>query len=948
MHTKKIWIERLLAVGCLTHVAMAAADAEGPPADATGSDVLATVVVTGSNVRGSAENPIAPLQVLDREQLTQGNALQFNEILQNVPANTGSALYNESGQLSGTAQFALRGLGYSSTLVLVNGRRAGVSPLSDKSGSDFLDINQFPLSMVERVEVLKDGASAIYGSEAVAGVVNIITRRGFEGFELSTDYQSASNRAYSVSLATGVAFDRGSFNLYATYLDQTGNSRSDFDWLMERVGGNGVRGRSQLLSTNGYPGTFSRASFNAAGQPVLATGAVGASDPNCEAAGGVFRINDNGTVNTNLCHADFTDQIAIIPEQRRMQAFAEFTYELADGVSFFNETSVSSNLNLLDSTVGGFTNGAGADNAKGFAYVPANHPFNFFVASPSDPRRIVYIDPNQWNPAVHQAVDVVGSLRPEGVNRSGDKRQKNDYLRTANGVNWELSDYWETTVSHGYAQARFEENDPMGVNAQVLNNLLLSGAYNPFGTSIVDPDRVSPKDGTTVAANSDATLSQIFYTANTTRRTDQHVVNASLSGPVVSMAGGDIAMAVGAQYRDLRLKVTPDSLFAAGGGTVSTVTSGFEAQQDVAAGYLETIVPFHDRAQVQLAVRHEDYGGAVGSSTDPKVAGRVAIIDGLALRGSWGTSFQAPTLTQQSTTTTRSIVNDPVIVGANGQLTCGSTTRAGNALVQTSGSNLEPQQSENFNLGLDVTPLDALTFSGDYWRYRYSNLIAAAQNGQAVVSGECGTGQFIADPRVVRSPGGLIEVINSDYVNVGKVITDGVDLSAVYRFPTGPIGSFTLRADSTYTNKFDVYGANGVVTDKVGNRNFTNNFAPMPRWRATGTAAWSLGAHSAAVSMHFTDSYRNDQSNNAPIASYTTFDVQYGLNLTGLLGEDSSSTLTIGVDNVLDEDPPALVRYTATGELVTGIASVDRPGYDALSGVDIRGRIVYAKFLQQF
>ena len=942
------WAGHMLAMSCLTQASLAHADAEQvTTADMDEDKVLATVIVTGSNVRGSAAESMAPLQVLEREDLTQSNAVQFSEMLQDIPSNTGSQLYNESGQLSGTAQFELRGLGFSSTLVLVNGRRAGVSPLSDKSGSDFLDINQFPLSMVERIEVLKDGASAIYGSEAVAGVINIITRRGFEGFELSGDYQSSTNEAYTVSLAAGKQFDRGSFNVYATYLDQTSNQRSDFDWLIERVGGNGVPGRSQLITANGYPGTYSRGTLDATGRPAGVPSGIGVADPNCEAAGGVFRINDNGSVNRNLCNANFADQTSVIPAQRRVQAFAEFNYDLTDTLSFFNETSASGNLNLISNTVGGFSNGAVQTNVKGYIYVPADHPFNFFTADPANPRNIIAVDPSQWNPAVHQAVAVVGNFRPEGVNHGGDKRQQNDYLRTVNGVNWQFGSAWSTTLSHSFASARFEENDPLGVDAQAMADALLAGDYNPFGTSIVTPDLVSPKDGASVAGNSDAVLDQFFYRAHTTRRTDQQVVDVTASGPTLELPTGTVAIAVGAQYRDLRFKANPDPLSAAGGGTAPSTTSAIRSTQDVVGTYAEAVVPLHDRAELQLAVRREDYGGAVGSSTDPKVATRINLVGGLALRGSWGTSFQAPTLTQQSTSEALVIVNDPIVFGPNG-LGCSNTTVGSNASVRTSGDNLRPQSSENFSVGLDYTPLRDLNLTADYWHYRYSDLIAAAQNAQAVVSGECVNGQYIPDPRVQRGPSGQLAQVNSDYVNVGKVVAEGIDVSSVYRVSAGRVGDFRFRADATYIEKFDVYGADGTASDKAGSRNFTNNFAPMPHWRASATAAWNLGMQHASVSTHFTDSYRNDQSNNAPIESFTTFDVQYGLSFENWGGKGSSTTVSVGIDNVADTDPPSLIRYTSAGVPVTGISSVDRPGYDSLSGADIRGRIVYARFLQQF
>ena len=147
--------------------------------------------------------------------------------------------------------------------------------------------------------------------------------------------------------------------------------------------------------------------------------------------------------------------------------------------------------------------------------------------------------------------------------------------------------------------------------------------------------------------------------------------------------------------------------------------------------------------------------GAVGSSTDPKVAARVQLIDGLTLRSSWGTSFQAPTLTQQARSQALVIVNDPVSLGASGP-TCTSSTVGSNVFVTTTGENLTPQSSENFNVGFDWRLTQQLSMSADYWHYRYADLIAAAQNPQAIVNGECSSGQFVADPRVLRGASGQL------------------------------------------------------------------------------------------------------------------------------------------------------------------------------------------------
>lgn len=911
-----------------------------PPDSAPSAAAVEEIVVTGSHIRGGESAQVVNVQTLSREDIEQTGAAQMVDLLSSIPSNSGTTQYNESGQLTGTAQFQLRGLGFSSTLTLLNGRRAGVSPLSDKSGADFVDINQFPLAMIERVDVLKDGSSAIYGSEAVAGVVNLVTRKGFEGFELSGDYASSTNRNYSINLATGHRFDRGTLNFYATYYNQTGNVRSDFPWLMERVGGNGVPGRSQLLSSNGFPASFRRATVNASGQPVPVSNSTTVPDPGCVAAGGVFAVSAASVTNSSVCNYNFADQIGVIAPQDRIQTFAEGEYALTDTLTFFNESSFSRNVNELSAHAGGFANGSAPG---GQVLIPADHPFNLFVADPGNPLNIIYIDPANWNPAIHQAVPVIANLRPGGSYVDGTKKQSNTYLRTVNGLELVAFSDWRASLSHQYAYAEFQENFSLGNNGTGTNSLLASGLYNPFASSVLTPNLVSPKNPNRTAGNSQSIIDQLFYTSNELRRTEQQVVDLSISGAAVDLPAGPLSVAVGGQFREQSLRYLPDPLAAQGLGAISTKLTSFSGSQQIWSEYVEAIIPVHEVLQVQAAVRHEDYGAGIGDTLDPKVSARLKLLDGkLGLRGSWGTSFQGPTLAQNVTTVTFATLTDPVIRDASGAFVCSPTpVTAGGFRVETAGGNLKPQDSENFDFGIDLSPLPSLVVSGDFWRYDYSDLIAAGQNAQSILDRQCVNGAYVPDPRVDHVNG----KVSTSLVNVGKVVAQGIDLSATYALSLNQLGDLSLKTDATFVDKFDIQGANGVITDAVGSRNFNTNFAPVPAWRASARAAWSMNVHELALGLNFTDSYHNDQSNNAPISSFTTVDVQYSLRLR----QAGDTLISIGLNNALDRDPPALRRYNANGQPIRGTNNdFDRPGYDALAGASIEGRIIYGRVRHSF
>lgn len=926
------------------------------------------IVVTGSHIAMSPSQfeGRAPLQVLDGSRLEASGVSQMQEALRDITVNTGSQLVNEQNTRAGVSQFSLRGLGLGSTLTLVNGRRAGVSPVADATGTDFLDINQFPVSMIERVEVLTDGASATYGSEAVAGVVNIITRSKFEGFELSADYRDASNESYAINAALGGAYDQGRFSLFASYYTQTRNHRTDFPWLVDRIHGGGDLQLSNLISGQGAPGTYLRGMLNTSGQAESFSGARNFADPDCEAAGGVFQRNPaTGVVDRSVCRFDFADQRAVIPAEQRIQLFTQINHEFTDSLELFGELSFSQNT--VRDTLGGFTYGTGSvvgANA-GAVYIPANHPFNFFVADPNDPRQLVYRGPQQWQPGVDQAVPLVCLCRPlgkevNGENRTGDIVRDFRYLRTMAGLKFDLFEDWSGTVYHSYANGRIVETTPHNYNADLFNGLVATGQWNPFGTRLTDPDLRTPKDAvldgldplaSVQAGNSPEALQQFDGTAVSSAVTKQNVTEAVASGELFELGSRPVGAAIGGQFRRLALTDDPDSLDAAGEGNEPFQQFTVSGKQDVWAIFAETLVPLGEHVDVQLAARHENYGGSVGATTDPKISAEIRPAQWLSLRGSWGTSFQAPTIRQIEGTTANSSLNDPASISPlTGQLECVRRGVVQNVIVKVAGSDeLKPQNAGNFNTGIVLRPLDGLQFSADYWDYSYEDLISQDSSPQAIVDRDCADDGIPNDPRITRNGAGQLRVVRDQIVNVGRVETNGVDLALAYGREAGVLGFLSFDARATYINKFDVFRASGsAAVDQRGSRNATNGFAPTPKWRANASLSWAKDIHSANATVRYIDSYANDQ-NASPvfgipqIKSFTTVDLQYQIALSGLIN-DQETVFAIGANNLFDVDPPALPMFGASGNVIQGGV---RPGYDG-EVHDIRGRVLYVRFAQSF
>ncbi len=929
---------------------IAAALGASPPTLAQ-QDQLEEIIVTGSYIRRDSYSGTAPVQVINQENIERIGAVQMVDVLQELTVNSGSQFYNETNSRAGTAMFNVRNLGLGSTLTLINGKRGGIAAVADDTGTDFMDINQFPISMIERIEVLTDGASSLYGSQAVAGVANIITRKGFEGFELSGGWRESEIDQKDISMAAGSQFDRGGFNIYATWYEQGHAFRSDFDWLNERL--NPSPATSRFLSSTGSPGTYRGATLNAAGNAVP-TGGNRVPDPDCEAAGGVLRSPTD-----SRCRYLFVDQVGIISAEERVQVFSEFEWEFSDRARYYAEASYSNNV--IERGSGGATFNTGQAEGGGYT-IPASHPFNFFVADPADPDDIMYIGPTAWDNAVHTAVDLQATARPLGreVNNTPLTQFINrelNYSRILNGFEFDISDTWTLDMSYGWAKSTRVTNAPHNYRSDVYQDLVKAGEWNPFGTARATPNLVSPKDGVSVAGNTSITQDKFDTPSASNARVLEQVTDVVATGDLFEFNNQMVAAAFGYQYRDVQIDIIDDSLEAAGEANEQSLSGPVSGSQDVWAVFGEVVVPLSDEFELQLSLRREDYGGSIGDTTDPKVAFEYRPLEWLGFRGSWGTSFQAPTVRQTASATSSAFIDDPASpTGPGGSLVCVSTGLNNNITVSVQGSpNLKPQESENFNFGVVFQMDNGLNASVDFFNFDYTDLIAQSEGAQAIVNNDCNDDGIPNDPRIIRDAGGQLRQVNTEFVNIGQVETSGFDVNANYSFDLGP-GELRLDGAATYVQDFDV--SNGAVSfDGAGSRNFSNNFSTLPELRAHFGGTYLWGNSALTGTFRYIDEYRNDQSNNGIVDSWETFDLQYNLVLPELLG-DGDSSITVGINNVFDEDPPRLTRLDSNGvELPASRPSSggliydglsDRPGYDDRAGHNLQGRIIYVQFTQDF
>jgi iron complex outermembrane receptor protein len=935
---------------------------------------------------------------VDAEAIELIGAAQPVEILRELTVNSGSAYYNETNNGQGISQFNIRNLGLGSTLTLINGKRGGVAAVGDATGTDFVDINQFPLAMISRVEVLTNGASATYGSQAVAGVANIITRKGMEGFEISGGYATSEIDAWHLNLAAGAQFDRGGFNIYATYYEQDDRKRTEFGWLDARLNGNGNQARSAFLSGTGSPGSVRRASLGADGEAVDVRIPNPAFDPactvdcaseflvapsnpdaDCLGAGGVIGDPADTGLASNVCRYNFADQVAVIADEQRTQVFSEFDWEFSDSIKYYAEASFSSNL--IQRATGGQLLATGKASGGGVTVLPS-HPFNFYIEDPADPIGLTYIGPDDWDPAVHTAATLRSIHRPLGASVTNTeltrKQRRNvDYTRVLNGLEFELPGDWFLDASYMWAKSQIVTAEPEGIRSDAYQQLVRDGSWNPFGTRITDPSLQSPKDladtancfnadfGYCAAGNSSDVQDQWNQSQVSQASAVEKVVDVVASGELFEIGGNMLSAAVGGQYREVEYKSYPDSLSSAGEDGSQAISGAVIGSQDVVAFFVELVAPIGDIGEIQAAVRNEDYGGGV-STTDPKLSVEFGLGENFGVRGSWGTSFQAPTVRQIGRSTSSAFIDDPAsATGPGGSFICNDQQVTNNISTIVEGApDLSPQEAENFNFGV-IFQTDNFRASVDYFLFDYTDLIAPEAGAQAIVSAQCPSNDsspILADPRVVRDATGQVRSVTSQFTNIGKVETSGIDINADYSWDIGN-GSLLFDVGATFVDSFDVDSDGDGVTefDGAGSRNESNNFNTMPELRANGGVTWFSGNHVARLGFSHIGEYDNDQGNNAPMDSWTVLDAMYAYTFSGLIGE-GDTTFTVGINNLTDEEPPGLTTAQSdcnagpcvinTGTNATnGLYQrqwVNRPGYDSRAGHDLRGQIVYFRFKHAF
>ncbi len=902
-----------------------------------GQEGVDEIIVTGTYIRRPSQfDSPSPLVNVTADDLAAAGANEIGRVLEDLTINTGSQNNPDAftqNFTTGTSNVNLRGLGVSSTLVLINGRRQTQSAVATDRGENFVDTSSLPpMIAFERIEVLKDGATALYGSEAVAGVVNFITRTGFEGFDLELALQGNDNYPQQDVQLNGlygagnddthvlVAFSHLDREPLTTFerrlsgptddLSQAGNPGS---FLVPSLPGNpayrSVWTAAFDSNRNGVADfvepTLGLPAVPGAQPPVFADQnctAIAAQDPKVVPAISVSVPSPIGAIPIGLCAFDFGGFYSIVPEEQRSSAFAELTHAFGDTLEGRIEAHVADNEALR--------NNSPSFPFAAFPTVAASHPDNPYGSDVRFIGRIigaggVPIESIHNSDTWRLAASLTGSLDNTWVWEIGAQYSENDFFVSAPDV---LVDRFNLAITGFGGPNCNSTTGTRGVAPCVY--------FNPFGSSLTG----------TGTRNSPELLNYLVGFENF----DAHSELASLEGFVSrelgELGGGPVGMAVGAQYRADELSYDYDENANRDNFLFLVGNPDFGDDRDIDALFVEFALPFSETLNLQLAGRYEDYGDGVDSA-DPKASVLWRPSLKFSLRGSVGTSFRAPSLFQAfGTQTTLAELIDPSV----------GTPQFFPVRTQPnpSGAALSPEEADVFNVGVSLSPTEAWEIGIDYWSFDYTNVIIE-QNAQAILNAAA-QGDAQARSQVIRdAASGLLLRVDSFYANASALETDGFDLHLSRELELRGGGSLTVGADATFVASYDLLDPQAGAIDGAGRRNFANFGTSTPEWKLNTFVQWQTDRHAVNAFVRYIDSYVDDEVDIGqgaafyrPIDSQVTLDAQYTLSLQAA----RAPKLTFGAINLTGEDPP---RVQTSG------------GYDSKVH-DPRGRMLYAKALFRF
>lgn len=745
-------------------------------------------------------------------------------MLRGITADGGGSIPNSftAGFASGSAAVSLRGLGVNSTLVLVNGRRMTTYRLADDGTRTFVDLNSLPLEAVERIEVLKDGASAIYGADAVGGVVNVILRKNYTGRSIALSYGQAGKGDGQTTRASGsfgfgdLGTDR--FNVFATIEA----SQQKNIWSTDRgfLGASDLRPQGYFDTTNG------------ANRPYFGAGPTGNSPYGVTRAadGTGTRVNVipcDGSLkdpDTGLCRYNPLVEQEIQPAVDRLNLFTRGTLQFSPDLNAYLEVGYFNTKTKANGTLG-------ANNDGG-------------VFNPSDPFNplVVHGDPTMILPAGHPdntfGVDRTLFLRPNELG-GRDQKTDNEVLRIVQGLQG-TGFGWDFDVGASCIRSKLKNQNTGYIRYDVMQAALNDGTYRVNRPSLDAPSLTDP-----------AVLAAISPTLENNPTSSIKSLDLKASRELMALTGGPLGLAVGAEMR-WESADTPPVPFTDTSEIVGLGYSAFSQKRRVMAVFGELNAPVTKWLELSGAVRYDKYSD-FGDSTTPKLGFKVKPLDGFAVRGTYAEAFRAP---------------GPAETGGS------SFGFTGFGILSQGNPNLKPEKSKSYTLGLIAEPLPSTSVTVDYWRVDRRNEIIQADPNSIVPAGQCtascdGLDENDAPDNSVDyrnqrfagvAPNSFLYydslgnlTVTGFFQNAAKTKTDGLDMELRHRLNLGDAGKLTGQLNWTHVDKFQRTDVNGVTVDYAGTHGPLSQSAGggTPKDRVSMSLTWDRGPWALTGALNY-------------------------------------------------------------------------------------------------
>lgn len=803
---------------------------------------LERVEVVGSNIKRAATKQATQVEIYKTEEFTKQGLTTTQEIVNALASNQSSTVSSSSvGESNAGAAYAnLRGLGEQYTLVLIDGRRASNLPVSGAGSA--VDLNGIPLDAIDRVEVLKDGASAIYGTDAIGGVINFITKKSFQGVTVSTDYAMPTHSGGGTQRKASVAGGIGDLNKDGWNVQGSlGASKQTALYAKDRQ--SIAVDRSPSISANTFPSNYIGSNGNL----------YNPNYPNCRTG----TIPQDSGVGDTYCGENTSNWIGIYPEVERVNISGKASKKL------------------------------GQDHELSLQYIRAETTTTSTVAptplagkvsiSPSSP---YYPTTNPDGSANSGSLDLYGRTVPLGPRVNEDttimQRLQSNLEGTLAG--------WDYKAGIGYAQSEVTQSLKSGyISSTKLQNAIDQGLINPFGDSAA------------------GAWKSVEMTGDLSKSTMKLLTgDFKISKEILELPTGNLAVAFGIEGRREKLNDQEFELSRQALSTGHENSQSAGGNRNVHAVYAEAIIPVMNNLETQLAARYDTYSD-FGSTFNPKISFKFTPIKQVMFRGSGSTGFRAPTLYNlyqpKQTTNTQSKYSDPFLC-PNGVLVPGAPSSAcvkKQVDIQSGGTtDLKPETSSSVSFGLVVEPVPSVTLSADMWWTRIKNQIGSLP--ESTIMGNLGK----YGSRLVAKADGSLDYIQALDQNLGNVNAAGTDLFAMWRLPRTSFGNFNVSVNSTYMSKY-LY-QNEIGGEYINNISRYADNGPVFRWKTELNLGWNYGAWSSTIGQSYVsgydDMYTNDDGSVHHINGYGLWNASVSYDWRKTLN------VTLGMRNMFDKKPP--------------------------------------------